>query len=106
MREPTRVTDISSTLIDHAYSNRPENITNVFIPAYSISDHYPVCLTRRHKNANNKGPCHNVISYRSTKEFNENSFMQDLSMQPWSVIEYMRPNDVIGFLYAVFLQCN
>ena len=45
VQTPTRVTDRSSTLIDHAYSKREENIVDVHVPHYAISDHYPVCLT-------------------------------------------------------------
>ena len=46
VQTPTQVTDRSSTLIDHAYSNREENIVDVHAPHYAISDHYPVCLTQ------------------------------------------------------------
>ena len=42
---PTGVTASTSTIIDHAYSNKPENILDIFVPCYAISDHYPVCLT-------------------------------------------------------------
>ena len=44
---PTRVTQASSTLIDHVYSSHPENITNCFVSALSISDHFPICFTRK-----------------------------------------------------------
>lgn len=46
---PTRVTANSSTLIDHAYCNKPENIVDIFVPFYAISDHYPVCLTAKNQ---------------------------------------------------------
>ena len=39
---PTRVTASTSTINDHAYSNKPENIIDIFVPCYAISDHYPV----------------------------------------------------------------
>ena len=44
---PTRVTDSSETIIDHVYSNVPDKIVSVSVPHYSISDHYPVCVTRK-----------------------------------------------------------
>ena len=31
VREPTRVTQTSETLIDHVYSSNPENITDCFV---------------------------------------------------------------------------
>ena len=45
--QPTRITEISATIIDHVYTNRPENVTEFFISHFSISDHFPVCFTRK-----------------------------------------------------------
>ena len=42
---PTRITQSSSTIIDHIYISNPENITETFVPHYAISDHFPVCST-------------------------------------------------------------
>ena len=44
---PTRVTQSSSTIIHHVYTSNPENITETFVPYYAISDHFPVCLSRK-----------------------------------------------------------
>ena len=52
---PTRVTPNSSTLIDHAFSNKPQNIVDVFVPCYAISDHFPVCLIRKIAKSNKTG---------------------------------------------------
>lgn len=43
---PTRVGKTSSNIIDHIYSNKSNQLTNIRVPFYSISDHYPVCCTR------------------------------------------------------------
>ena len=43
--QSTRVTDTSETLIDHVYANVPCNITEHTVPHYSISDHFPICVT-------------------------------------------------------------
>ena len=40
--QPTRVTDSSSTLIDHLYSNNEENLSNVHVAELGISDHYAI----------------------------------------------------------------
>ena len=45
--EPTRITETSATIIDHVYTNRPENVTESFISHFCISDHFPVCFTRK-----------------------------------------------------------
>ena len=46
---PTRVTKKTSTLIDHIYSsvNYCGSISNAFISTLFISDHYPICCTRK-----------------------------------------------------------
>ena len=78
VREPTRVTQTSSTLIDHVYSSHPENILACFVSDISISDHFPVCFSRK---INNRIPKikHQKTSYRCFKHFNEVNFLRDLS---------------------------
>ena len=99
---PTRVTPNSSTLIDHAFSNRAQNIVDVFVPCYAISDHFPVCLTRKIAKSNKTGD-HKTITYRSMKHFEENQFLADLGAQPWSVLDmYDDPNDAFDFFNQTF----
>ena len=78
VREPTRVTQTSSTLIDHVYSSHPENILTCFVSDISISDHFPVCFSRK---INNRIPKikHQKTSYCGFKHFNEVNFLRDLS---------------------------
>ena len=42
--EATRVTPDSETLIDHIYTNCPENVNSVNVPQIGLSDHFPVFL--------------------------------------------------------------
>ena len=65
-QEPTRVTEIRATLIDHVYSSNSVNISNCFVSKLSVSDHF----SRRKKNPV-KMPKHNHImtSYRFYKKF-------------------------------------
>ena len=77
---PTRVTDTTRTLIDHAFTNSCENIINVTVPIYAISDHFPVCLTRKITKDFDKGPVHKFISYRDTKSFDESAFFLHTSI--------------------------
>ena len=46
VKELTRVTAHSATLIDHVYTNQPDKITECFVLKITLSDHYPVCFTR------------------------------------------------------------
>ena len=75
--EPSRVTDTSSTIIDHVYTTEPGNITECFVSQYAMSDHYPVCFTRK---INYKIPKkkHKTLSYRCLKKFDDAHFLADL----------------------------
>ena len=60
--EPTRVTDSSSTLIDHIYTNCDENLTQVHVCKISISDHYAIFGNRKLSNVM-KSNTHQTITY-------------------------------------------
>ena len=77
--EPTRVTETTATIIDHIYVSNPENMSNCFVSRLSISDHFPICFSRKvnHKLTKNK---HTINSYRSYKHFDETKFLADLSL--------------------------
>ena len=66
--EPTRITQTTATIIDHLYAT--ENIIDCFIPKYSISDHFPVCFTRK-VNYRILKSSHITTSYRCFKNFDE-----------------------------------
>ena len=42
---PTRITDQTETLIDDIYVTSKQYITELRVPDYGTSDHYPICLT-------------------------------------------------------------
>ena len=103
VQTPTRVTDTTRTLIDHAFSNVCENIAKVSVPIYAISDHFPVCLTRKITQDFDKGPLHKFIHYRDTKSFSETAFVSELENQPWSVIDiFDNASDALGFFSDIF----
>lgn len=76
--EPTRVTQTSSTIIDHLYTTNPENVAECFVPSLSISDHFPICITRKNNCKITKHE-HITTKFRSFKNFNESQFLQDLA---------------------------
>lgn len=103
VQTPTRVTDTSETLIDHVYSNTPENIVSVTVPQYSISDHYPVCVTRKVSKSFSRGPVHKFICYRDTKSFNESDFIHELENQPWSIMNIFEDaSDALDYFTNLF----
>ena len=87
MNSLTKVTATKQTLADHVYTKTPGNIIDIAVPVYAISDHYPVCITRRVCKSFDSDPVHKFITHRDSKIFNFNLFLTDLENQPWSVID-------------------
>ena len=75
---PTRVTNSSGSIIDHIYCTDSEKISECFVPHYSISGHFPICLIRK-INQKLKKSNHITTSYRCYKHFNEELFLNDLA---------------------------
>ena len=99
---PTRVTAKSSTKIDHIYTNRPDVVGETNVPNISLSDHYPVCATRRTNNFENKRK-HIEIKYRDTKTFDGNEFLTDLCRQNFECVQLSDgPNEALNFFYDIY----
>ena len=97
----TRVTQTSGSIIDHVYSSNPENISECFVPHYSISDHFPVCISRK-INCKIKKTEHTTISFRCFKNFNEESFTSELSNELSAfTLSQSDINDDVDSWYAI-----
>ena len=95
MSDPTRVTNTSSTLIDHIYTNFDENIAHEYVCKISISDDFAVFGNRKLNNCV-KSNTHQTITYRSFKNFDENNFINDMHGVPWETIEYFNEiNEIV-----------
>ena len=102
--EATRVTSVSKTLIDHIYSNCPENVTSIDVPKIGLSDHFPIFFTRKMHVQPPKGK-HYTISYRSFKNFDEAKFVNDLKNVPWDIIHiFDETNDILATWSDLFLD--
>ena len=84
--QPTRITETTSTLIDHIYVNTNVNIKNSDVIQWSISDHFPVYAAietdnNLKNNTNNKilNEKHNEISYMKVKGFDNQQFSNDVA---------------------------
>ncbi len=102
INNPTRVTETSSSIIDHVYTNRVDRICDVFVPFLSISDHYPICVTRKIHNKRPKNNTHSIITYRCFKKFVLAEFQNDLSLSQLHLIETEHdPNSSLSLLYNI-----
>jgi len=86
--EPTRVTNSSSTLIDHVLSRECIKIqkTQVSVLKYCISDHYPVMISLS-LNKHRRKKQHDEIKYRDFKHFNEIEYLNDLQNADWDKLD-------------------
>ena len=75
------------------------------MPYCVISDHFPVCLSRK-VNAKISKPEHITFSYRCFKKFDETFFLNDLS----SCLEYFKSDresvdESFAAWHSVVIQC-
>ncbi|CAG2184882.1 unnamed protein product [Mytilus edulis] len=86
-KDATRVTKDTSTLIDHIYVSNLDKVQESHVCKLAISDHYPICLTRKEVNKDKKNS-HSTITYRNFKKFDQNEFLLDLQSTPFYKIEF------------------
>ena len=78
IREPTRITDKSSTLLDLCVTNSPVNVVASGVLHLSISDHSLVYMVRK---AHYKRNGARIVEVRSLKKFNRQNFLRDLELK-------------------------
>ena len=88
VKSPTRITENSSTLIDHHYCSHPEHVLSIASPSFGLSDHNPTILVRK-QNASLKSTkkAHFTVTYRPLKKVNADSLIKDLNEVPWTVLD-------------------
>ena len=101
---PTRKTSKSETLIDHIYVTNTINISQVVVPTYGLSDHYPICLVWWKKGIKVPRCSHKTISFRSYETFSSEAFLSDLSLTDFSnVYQLSDPDQALASWYSSFL---
>ena len=85
IKEPTRVTNTSETLIDHIYVSDDFPVLYSSPIKYSISDHFPVFAVFKMTSIdyNKNDGRHKTITYRKYNNFNSATFLSDLQNAPW-----------------------
>ena len=84
----TRITELSTTLIDHHYTTQPEHVLDCLILSFGLSDHNRTILIRK-QNANlrSKKNNHITINYRCLKKIDEKILQNDFEAVPWSTLD-------------------
>ena len=93
--KPTRLTDHSSTLIDHIYTNAPIQNTTSGIALADISDHLPVFCICDAPTSKNK----QITYFRDYSNFRKEQYLADISQINWPDL-YSNSTDLHEITYA------
>ena len=97
----TRITPSTATIIDHIYTSNPENVVECFVPSYAVSDHFPVCFTRKISGKISKAE-YTTTTYRCFRQFNKSSFLSDLKSDLESFAVYNRyVDEALNLLFLI-----
>ena len=84
VKEPTRVTEFTSTAIDLVFVNNTHRIVSHGVQEFGASDHSVTFAVKK------AGVCKahvEIRDVRSFKHYNKEHFQRDIASVPWSVIE-------------------
>lgn len=85
IKESTRVTKDTSTLIDHMYVTNDYNYNAAGVIPFGISYHHlTYIIQKKMKSGSNQ---HINIKYRDFKHLNENELMQDMCHVNWDSVQ-------------------
>ena len=101
IKDPTRVTKDSASLIDHFYTTKPDYIAFRGVKIITISDHYLIYGARKFQ-ATIQSP--RIIECRDFKQFNETHFLFELQSSINLNLEYWDPNDSWSIWKNTFLN--
>ena len=100
--QPTRITDISSTLIDVIITNKVSNISTTDVIPLSLSDHDMVGCVRK---LNHQTFDHKTIHCRNYSKYNHNNLRQDLLTQSWDrFYEIEDVNTALEYFTSVLIR--
>ncbi len=102
--EPTRITQSSQTLIDHIYVTDLNKIVDSKVVQWDLSDHFAILAIHHNKCSKESDSQHKVISFRSMKQFDKDSFLNDLMTVPWEIVtQSSDPEEALSTWYELFL---
>lgn len=85
IKENTRVTSTTKTIIDHIYVNNPDEVAYKGVIPFGVSDHHMVYLIRKGIRAE-APPDRVYVKYRDGEIVDENALIDELEKVNWSLI--------------------
>lgn len=99
INKPTRITNDSSTIIDHFWTNDTDSVQKIdtFV---GVSDHFGIAISINQNPSKNE---HQIVTYRDTKHFNSELFAKAISLVPWqSSFVFEDVNDQYAHFCSLF----
>ena len=103
IKDPTRITDTSSTLIDHIICNNQNKICQSGTECVGLSDHHLIFCTRKVLKSQ-IGRNHKVIKIRSLRNYTVEGLLEALTSADWSSMYCSDVNQAWTNFKAIFLQ--
>ena len=103
IKEPTRITSTTSTLIDVILTNEPSRVLASGVLHVSISDHNLIYAIR--KFALPSRNTHQYVTARAFKNFNGDAFRDELKLVPWDTLNrFNTPDEMLESWQNMFLN--
>ena len=103
IKEPTRITDTSRTMIDLVFANNEHRIVKSGVVPVPLSDHFLVFCIIKAGITTKTIP--RILEYRPYKNFNPTLFNDDLRNIPWHIVENEDNVDDVLFTWnKMFLE--
>ncbi len=97
IKEPTRITNNSTTCIDLIYSSHPEKISQSGVVTIGFSDHDMPFVVRKSTMPKREA---RQVWIRNYKNYNVQSFNEYLWQLPWSVIDVFEDPQVMWDIFV------
>ena len=103
IKQATRITMTTSSLIDHIVTNTPEKISDSGVIHTGISDHSLIFAIRKISIIRKQ---ENTIEIRNMKNFDDQKFVNELQSQHWEFIYFFAadPNSMWEMWKEMFLE--
>ena len=103
IKEPTRVTDHSSTCIDLVFANHIDKVIDRNVIKTATSDHYMVYLTRRAQRSRPKTS--KRVRMRCLKYYTLQNFLDCLWKHPWEILQDVEDvDDQVNIFNSFFME--
>ena len=105
IKDPTRMTKTTSSLIDHIYTNIRAFTIHTGVTATDPTDHFPIFVGFQHNSLSKMNPQTSKKSTRSYKGYKADLFCEDLAKTNWHTVCEQNNVDTAYNLFHDIFKC-